>query len=68
MEMVMGGQREWPYLRAGYDFKNGKLWPNERPGIGVDVDTSKLQQIGVYTERYSSIPMIRRPDGSYTNW
>jgi hypothetical protein len=48
--------------------KNGKLWPNERPGIGVDVDTSKLQMIGEYKERYHAIPMIRRPDGSFTNW
>jgi L-alanine-DL-glutamate epimerase-like enolase superfamily enzyme len=68
MEMVMGGTREWPYLRQSYDLKQGKLWPNERPGIGVDVDTSKLQLIGDFTERYTPIPMIRRPDGSYTNW
>ena len=68
MEMVMGGTREWPYLRQSYDLKQGKLWPNERPGIGVDVDTSKLQLIGDFTERYTPIPMVRRPDGSYTNW
>ena len=68
MEMVMGGTREWPYLKNGYDFRKGKLYPNERPGIGVDVDTSKLQLIGEYKERYAAIPMIRRPDGSYTNW
>ena len=64
----MGGTRPWPYLNNGYDLRNGKLWPNERPGIGVDVDTAKLQMIGEYKERYAAIPMIRRPDGSYTNW
>jgi L-alanine-DL-glutamate epimerase-like enolase superfamily enzyme len=68
MEMVMGGTREWPYLKHGYDFRNGKLWPNDRPGVGVEVDTSKLQLIGDYTEKYSPIPTLRRPDGSYTNW
>jgi len=68
MEMVMGGTRPWPYLNNGYDLRNGKLWPNERPGIGVEVDTTKLQMIGEYKERYAAIPMIRRPDGSYTNW
>lgn len=68
MEMVMGGTRPWPYLNHHYDLKNGKLWPNERPGIGVEVDTTKLQMIGEYKERYTAIPMIRRPDGSYTNW
>ncbi|MDZ4801311.1 MAG: mandelate racemase/muconate lactonizing enzyme family protein [Bryobacteraceae bacterium] len=68
MELVNGGTQKWPYLNAAYDFKNGKLWPNDRPGIGVEVDTTKLQQIGDFTERYTAIPMIRRPDGSYTNW
>ena len=68
MEMVNGGTREWPYLRQSYDFRQGKLWPNDRPGIGCDVDTSKLQLIGDWKDRYTAIPMIRRPDGSYTNW
>lgn len=68
MELVRGGTQQWPYLSNAYDFREGKLWPNDRPGIGVDVDTTKLQQIGDFTERYTAIPMIRRPDGSYTNW
>ncbi len=68
MEMVMGGLREWPYLKTSYDLKNGKLWPNERPGIGVEVDTSKLQQIGDYKEAYALTPLLKRPDGSFTNW
>jgi L-alanine-DL-glutamate epimerase-like enolase superfamily enzyme len=68
MELVQGGTQKWPYLNNAYDFKQGKLWPNDRPGLGVDVDTTKLQQIGDFTERYTAIPMIRRPDGSYTNW
>ncbi len=24
-----------------YDFKEGKLWPNDRPGLGVQVDTKQ---------------------------
>lgn len=68
MEMVMGGTRPWPYLNQSYDLRNGKLWPNERPGLGVDVDVSQLQQIGDYKEAYSLTPMLRRPDGSLTNW
>lgn len=68
MEMVMGGTRPWPYLKSHYDLKNGKLWPNERPGLGVEVDTTKLQQIGDWTEAYSLTPMLKRPDGSLTNW
>lgn len=68
MEMLSGGTRQWPYLNQGYDFREGKLWPNERPGLGVEVDTSKLQRIADFTERYAMLPIIRRPDGSYTNW
>ena len=67
MEMLNGGYVEWPYLRQGYDFRQGSYWPDDRPGIGVDVDTSKLQLIGEFTERYAAIPIVRRPDGSYTN-
>jgi L-alanine-DL-glutamate epimerase-like enolase superfamily enzyme len=68
MELVMGGTRPWPYLKASYDLRNGKLWPNDRPGLGVEVDTNKLEQIGDFTEAYSLTPMLRRPDGSLTNW
>jgi hypothetical protein len=55
-------------VTQGYDFRDGKLWPNDRPGIGVEVDTAKLQLIGDFKERYTLIPMIQRPDGSFTNW
>ena len=68
MEMVNGGTRPWPYLNQSYDLRNGKLWPNDRPGLGVEVDTAKLQMIGDYNEHYVLTPMLRRPDGSYTNW
>jgi galactonate dehydratase len=68
MEMAGGGGRVWPYAPEAYDFKNGKLWINDRPGHGVRLDTSKLQQIGDYTERYTAIPTLDRPDGSFTNW
>ena len=44
MEMLGNGTRTWPYLPKAYDFKDGKLWPNDRPGLGVQVDMSKLTQ------------------------
>lgn len=68
MELVMGGTRPFPYLKQGFDLRNGKLWPNERPGLGVDVDTSQLQLIGDFNEPFSLTNMLRRPDGSLTNW
>ena len=68
MEMTASGRQPWPYLPECYDFRNGKLWPNERVGLGLTLDTSKLQMIGDWTEPYSPIPINHRPDGSYTNW
>jgi galactonate dehydratase len=29
------------YLKEGYDFKNGKIFPNDRPGAGVVFDAEK---------------------------
>ena len=44
MEYGFGG-RELPHLPVCLDFKDGKLYPNERPGLGVELDMSKLTQI-----------------------
>jgi galactonate dehydratase len=68
MEMTGAGRRPWPYLPQAYDFHNGKLWSNDRPGLGVTLDTSKLQMVGDWTEHYEPIRINHRPDGSYTNW
>jgi len=67
MEMLGNGTRRWPYLLQAYDFKNGKLWPNKRPGLGVEVDLKQLQMILEVTEPYALFQTLHRPDGSYTN-
>jgi galactonate dehydratase len=68
MEMLGKGEQKWSYLTQAYDFKAGKLYPNQRPGLGVEVDTKQLELILDVKENYSPIPMNRRPDGSLTNW
>ncbi len=68
MEMLGDGSRTWPYLTRMYDFKEGKLWPNDRPGLGVEVDVSKLTRIGEYSTYRAGMLMNQRPDGSFTNW
>jgi hypothetical protein len=51
-----------------YDFKEGKLWPNDRPGLGVEVDASKLTKIGEYDTYRAGMLMNQHPDGSFMNW
>ena len=68
MEMLGDGTGKVPHLPDCYDFRNGKMWPNRRPGLGVTLDTKPLQLVAEITERSRPIPMFRRPDGSITNW
>ena len=68
MEYNFGG-RTLPHLPVCLDFKNGKLYPNERPGLGVELDYTKLKQIAEITEPITARAQTYfRPDGSITNW
>jgi L-alanine-DL-glutamate epimerase-like enolase superfamily enzyme len=68
MEMLGDGPREIPHLPQHFDFRNGKLWPNRRPGLGVEFDPKRLTMIAEITEHATPIPLFHRPDGSVTNW
>jgi galactonate dehydratase len=68
MEMVGAGPATEPHLPVCYDFRNGKIWPSRRPGLGVELDTKPLQLVLEVTERVRPIPLFHRPDGSLTNW
>jgi len=68
MELTGAGPREEPHLPQHFDFRKGKLWPNTRPGLGVDFDPKRAQLIAEITERSAPIRLYRRPDGSITNW
>jgi galactonate dehydratase len=68
MEILGDGSRSWPHLPRAYDFKNGKMWPNTRPGLGVEVDTGKLTKIAEYNVYRAGMLLNHRPDGSYTQW
>lgn len=68
MEMLGDGSSAYPHLPEHYDFRQGKMWPNRRPGLGVTLDTKPLQLAAEITERSRPVPMFQRPDGSITNW
>ncbi len=63
-----GTNYEVEHLGQWAEFKNGKWWFNERPGLGVEFDPSKCRLIGETTEAIVGRPEYYRPDGSFTEW
>jgi L-alanine-DL-glutamate epimerase-like enolase superfamily enzyme len=53
------------YLREGYDFRNGKIYPSNRPGLGVVFDPEKTHLIDEITKA-ANVSGYSRPDGSFT--
>ncbi len=68
MEMTGDGSYDLPHLPQYFDFRAGKLYPVDRPGLGVAFDPSQAQQVLDVTEHAAPIPIYQRPDGSITNW
>ena len=68
MEMTGDGDHDLPHLPQCYDFRDGKLWPNPRPGLGVEFDPSRTPLLAEITEHARPVPLFHRPDGSVTNW
>ena len=66
--MECGNLPKPPYLPQGADFRSGKLWPRDAPGLGVEFEAKGVDLLADITERSAPIPMYRRPDGSITNW
>ncbi len=68
MEMLGNKKPDFPHLPLNYDFKDGKIWPNDRPGLGVEVDTKNLRMLAEITEYQEGVTQFFRQDGSFTNW
>jgi L-alanine-DL-glutamate epimerase-like enolase superfamily enzyme len=66
LEHYPGGP-EVDYLPEWLDFKNGKAYTNQRPGLGVTADMKRLTQVGEVTEPGRRM-IFKRPDGSLTHW
>jgi galactonate dehydratase len=61
------GERPVPYLSEFLECRNGKVWPNDRPGLGVTVDLAQLKPVEEITTGAPGVT-YRRPDGSLTHW
>ena len=55
-----------PYLKEGYDFKDGRIYPNDRPGLGVVFDSGKVNLIDEITQP-RDVSGYLRPDGSFAS-
>lgn len=61
--------RTLAHLPVCLDFKNGKLYPNDRPGLGVELDMKQLKLVTEITQPVTNRAQTYfRPDGSITNW
>jgi L-alanine-DL-glutamate epimerase-like enolase superfamily enzyme len=65
--LQVGGPGSRPYLPQSFDLRQGKVYVNERPGLGVEFDPKEATLITEVTER-GNLGGMSRPDGSYTNW
>ena len=59
--------RKVAYAPELVDFRNGKVWPNDRPGLGVTLDEKQLTFVEEMTQGAPG-PTYLRPDGSPTHW
>jgi len=68
MEVLGEAPGPEPHLPQHSDFRSGKLWPNERPGLGVEFDPRRAKLLAEITEHRQPVRLFHRPDGSITNW
>lgn len=62
-------QQKLPYLKTSVDFRNGKIYPNDRPGLGVELEMKSLKLVCEVTKPLNDRAQTYfRTDGSITNW
>jgi L-alanine-DL-glutamate epimerase-like enolase superfamily enzyme len=62
------GSEPIPYLNEFLTFKDGKLYANDRPGLGVSVNMDRLKLVATISEPGPNRPTYYRPDGSQITW
>ena len=55
------------YVSEFVDFKDGKCWPNDRPGLGITLDMAQLTPVAEHTTA-NTPNTYRRRDGSPSHW
>ena len=70
MEVAGGAPERPPYFNEDLvNFKNGRLYLNNKPGLGVKFNPGKAEFVTEIKERNQfKHPLLARPDGSVNNW
>jgi galactonate dehydratase len=70
MELAGGTPERPPYFNEDLvNFKNGRLYLNNKPGLGVKFNPGKAEFVTEIKERNQfKHPLLARPDGSVNNW
>ncbi len=70
MELGGGEPERPPYFNEDFiNFKNGKLYLNDAPGLGVKFDPKKATFVMEVKEKTKfPHPVLKAPDGSIHNW
>lgn len=64
-EMVFFPEQVQEVFPGAPEYRDGRLWPNEAPGLGCDIDEEKAKQ---YPYKRAYLPVCRRRDGSVHDW
>ena len=62
------GERPVPYLPEFLECRNGKVWPNDRPGLGVTRGRTAARRSSKRSPKEPPGATQRRLDGSLTHW
>lgn len=70
IELAGGEPEKIPYFNEDYvNFKNGKLYLNPNPGLGVKFDSKKADFVMEVTAKTKfPHPVLQSPDGAIHNW
>ncbi len=70
MELAGGAPERPAYFNEDYlNFKNGKLYLNPKPGLGVQFDPKKADFVMEITAKTKfPHPVLKSPDGAIHNW
>lgn len=64
-EMVFFSDQVKEVLPGAPEYRDGRLWPNEAPGLGCDVNEEAAAK---YPYERAYLPTCRRADGSVHDW